>query len=861
MCAMPRRFVLDWLGFATPELVEGAGASSALRVDDLLLCSVTDPGAFAQLPVFATALKDPELTESRTHAGGCACNCCCGDRWTDEAEHNAPTVLVPQYLNQSSTQRWVKLAVEQGRYTRAVEDVYAALGGSMVRCVPVYRRAEVLEGVRFDVLVGRVTGKRRVNLKYLDVLARQLELTLTVHGGGLVRLSGDRPIILSDKLRGRARALGIERLLYERIPLRSRNTLGSRAETEWLRPRPRLPSPPSPRVPSNFGEAVVRSRRGRPRRGGASQEGGEPVPRERGWHFAAIHATEVSAPQATPGATIAPVVVAVIDDTCAVRNSDLGPVVDGGGGVVYERADLSFGTQPNPLFPDPNPQLPIQSHGTGCCGVIVARSDQEPGRSDLPPRGLAPRAQILPVSIHEWTDADDAAAIRRACFVDPANSELPRVRVLSMSLGWVSRESTFFAALEEELYRAHMQGILVVVSTGNVRNPDVTERTLCFPACLPYVMAVGAVASPEDDMMSLEHKEFGDASLEPWAARFDDAVAPVQGGLMGQISVVAPGVGICTTDVWPRKSDDGNPDNDNYTDTFNGTSAATPLVAGLAALLFEKTPALTAAQVRYIIEATAEKVGKEAAESFDGPNGGADDDDTQVEIEDVGDAAYAWRSPWDSSTRTRRLGYGCIHVEHALDFADVHLHDATRSRGGSPLTLGIGASVGWASNDVLLTSQPLAQGAPFETSSGSNLPKWSDGFWVNVRVNNAGPMIARNVVVQAWLIDDPALAWLLKRSADGAFVVSGPDTTGVLPLGLGNGPDQLLPGVVTGVTVVSIAVPARPHGMALEHAYLLVMVHAQNDHAFPKTLPARPTDVLPHNNLARVSLKGLVEGP
>jgi hypothetical protein len=47
----------------------------------------------------------------------------------------------------------------------------------------------------------------------------------------------------------------------------------------------------------------------------------------------------------------------------------------------------------------------------------------------------------------------------------------------------------------------------------------------------------------------------------------------------------------------------------NYTSTFGGTSAATPLAAGIGLLLLSRNPELTSTDIRNILENTAEKIG------------------------------------------------------------------------------------------------------------------------------------------------------------------------------------------------------------------------------------------------------------
>lgn len=77
-----------------------------------------------------------------------------------------------------------------------------------------------------------------------------------------------------------------------------------------------------------------------------------------------------------------------------------------------------------------------------------------------------------------------------------------------------------------------------------------------------------------------------------------------------QLDVVAPGSSILSTTP------------NNQTASWDGTSMATPHVAGVAALILSVNPCLTAQQVRDIIEQTAQKVGGYSYTTTSGrPNG------------------------------------------------------------------------------------------------------------------------------------------------------------------------------------------------------------------------------------------------
>ena len=95
-----------------------------------------------------------------------------------------------------------------------------------------------------------------------------------------------------------------------------------------------------------------------------------------------------------------------------------------------------------------------------------------------------------------------------------------------------------------------------------------------------------------------------------------------------EVSVVAPSNGgrrsIYTTDVsYPDRgfnlgsAGSGGADG-LHTNSFGGTSSATPLVAGIAALVLAANPTLTRDQVRTILQDTAEKIGPKGSYNASG---------------------------------------------------------------------------------------------------------------------------------------------------------------------------------------------------------------------------------------------------
>ena len=154
--------------------------------------------------------------------------------------------------------------------------------------------------------------------------------------------------------------------------------------------------------------------------------------------------------------------------------------------------------------------------------------------------------------------------------------------VINMSFGGGS-----YLPLETAINNAvNNFGLVVVASAGNYRVGDPTS--INYPARYSNVIAVGAT-TPSDI-----RKELNDGTENWWGSCYGP-----------ELDVVAPGVYISTTDLTGSIGYSTN----NYYDSFNGTSAAAPHVAGLAALIRSVNPSLTWQQVRDILRNSADDKG------------------------------------------------------------------------------------------------------------------------------------------------------------------------------------------------------------------------------------------------------------
>jgi serine protease len=195
-------------------------------------------------------------------------------------------------------------------------------------------------------------------------------------------------------------------------------------------------------------------------------------------------------------------------------------------------------------------------HGTHVAGTIAGIGNNGTGVVGVNPSGnLNIHAVKVFTNAGSWGYGSDMAVAIDQCTAAGAN-------VISMSLGGSGSSSAEQAAFDD----AAAAGILSIAAAGNDGN-----SSLSYPASYDSVMSVAAVDSNGNK-----------ASFSQYNS---------------QVEIAAPGVGVMST--LPG----------NTYAAWDGTSMATPHVAGVAALVWSHYPSCNAAEIRQAINKSAEDKG------------------------------------------------------------------------------------------------------------------------------------------------------------------------------------------------------------------------------------------------------------
>lgn len=196
--------------------------------------------------------------------------------------------------------------------------------------------------------------------------------------------------------------------------------------------------------------------------------------------------------------------------------------------------------------------------------------------------GVAPDANIIGVKVLNQDGGGSISDVIAGIQWTIENRERYNIKVMTMSLGTKAKTSYRQDPLCQAVSAAVSAGITVVTAAGN-NGPK--EATINSPAISPSVIAVGAC----DDRKAKEASKVTIAEFSSRGPTVDGITKP---------DILAPGVSIHSL------SHEGS----GYT-SLSGTSMATPIVAGCAALLYEKNPQALPNQVKDTIVGNALQLG------------------------------------------------------------------------------------------------------------------------------------------------------------------------------------------------------------------------------------------------------------
>jgi thermitase len=261
------------------------------------------------------------------------------------------------------------------------------------------------------------------------------------------------------------------------------------------------------------------------------------------WGLFAIGFHKIAAP-VLPASTP---IVAVVDTGVDYLHTDLGTA------KVIKGPDYYDG--------DMDPQ-DITGHGTHVAGIAAALTDNQIGVA-----GVSGKSRVLAIRVGAYWVPIFAGAAGIVYAADYSG-----VKVINLSWGGYLPDPYIYDAINY----ATGKGILVVAAAGN---DDTTDPM--YPAAYDEVLAVGAI----------EYK------WELWQEWQDICYLPVRKACFSNygdyVDIAAPGVWILSTvpGGW---------------DLYDGTSMASPFVAGAAALVWGKWPTLTRQQVFDLLATTGD---------------------------------------------------------------------------------------------------------------------------------------------------------------------------------------------------------------------------------------------------------------
>lgn len=234
--------------------------------------------------------------------------------------------------------------------------------------------------------------------------------------------------------------------------------------------------------------------------------------------------------------------------------------------------------------------VPGHPHGTAVAGIAAARCNNSAGISGIncPP---SPSSNVVSLRASSSSGSGVLELDAIVCGLEYAASHDGRVVNMSFGIKDTLNASDTFT-LAAACKNAYLSGSFLIAAGGNQKCASALRHDCDNFSSIPAnfdrtVFAVGAVTH----------------GGKPW-----------QKGIQQRyLDVAAPGGDQIQT-LWF----DADPEENGYVDIFTGTSAAAPMVSGIAALILGRHPSLTPRDLEYVLSRTAIDVAPAGRDSLTG---------------------------------------------------------------------------------------------------------------------------------------------------------------------------------------------------------------------------------------------------
>ena len=250
----------------------------------------------------------------------------------------------------------------------------------------------------------------------------------------------------------------------------------------------------------------------------------------------------------------------------------------------------------------------VFGHGTHVASVIAGSGAGSRGKDGADYIGMAPGAELVSLRVLDGDGFGLVSDVVLALEWAIKNKDRYRLRVVNLSLGLATKESYRTAPMALAVERAVASGLVVCASAGNygkLEDGTPIVGVIVSPGHTPGALTVGAL------------------NTRGTVPRWDDAIASYSSrGPVGdpddestwelKPDLVAPGNAIIGASVpdsylWNRLADRHviGASGGTYL-TMSGASMATAVVSGAVAQLLQAAPNLTPAQVKFVLQFTAQ---------------------------------------------------------------------------------------------------------------------------------------------------------------------------------------------------------------------------------------------------------------